>query len=74
MTHGTLINTVYKTQLETVKDKKLGILDKNGIVLKQVVNICTMSVESYELYMNGSFVHRYHDFKLAKNMWKDFSA
>jgi len=74
MTHGTLINTVYKTQLETVKDKKLGMMDKNGIVLKQVVNVCTMSVESYELYMDGAFVHRYRDFKIAKNMWKDFSA
>ena len=46
----------------------------NGVDLFEITMNSTGKVVSYEIYVDGEYFNRYHDKKLAKAMWKDFSG
>lgn len=47
------------------------IANKNGIILKKVTVITEIH---YELFMDGEIVNKYSNEKIARAMFKDFSA
>ena len=47
------------------------IATKNGVELRKIT---LTSRVHFEIYIDGSFLYRYHSEKTAKSMWKDFAG
>lgn len=50
---------------------------KNGVELFEIVmkiNEKETKTISYEIYMDGEYLSRYHNEKQARSMWRDFSG
>lgn len=47
---------------------------KNGVELFEIVMKDSGKTISYEIYMDGEYLSRYHNEKQARSMWKDFSG
>jgi hypothetical protein len=47
------------------------VANKNGVELRKIT--LTTKVH-FEIYIDGSFLYRYHNEKTAKSMWKDFAG
>ena len=48
--------------------------NENGVELRVIRWTQTGKVISYELYMDGEFLSRYHNEREARAMWKDFAG
>ena len=47
--------------------------NKNGVKLQQITMTETKKIR-YELYIDGDLINIYYNLKIAKSMFKDFSA
>lgn len=48
--------------------------NKNGVELREIRANATNNVIGYEIYMDGEWINRFSNLKVATSMWKDFSG